>query len=155
SWGLYSHVSICDVAPCMNRKITRFALAGKWVSLGASGLGAIRRETSAARADSWPSRPARARWPNPMPADFKTWRRERPMEAMFGPDRMGGMCRGDPLGVGAARPEAWSLDVAERRASQKGLAEARPGGGLGRRRPDDFFRHGDLDRHLLIRIDRR
>ena len=36
--GLKSNVSTCDGPPCMNKKITRFARAGKCVRVGTKGF---------------------------------------------------------------------------------------------------------------------
>ena len=52
-----SKVSTCEIAPCMNKKIARLALAGKCGSLGERGPAA----GGAALADDWPSSPASAR----------------------------------------------------------------------------------------------
>ena len=37
SFGLGSNESTCEIPPCMNRNTTRFARAGKWGGLAASG----------------------------------------------------------------------------------------------------------------------
>src|SRR5262245_16097238 len=64
SWGLYSHVSICETAPCINRKITRLAFAKKCGALAASGVGGApigRCADEVAALALRPSSPARAR----------------------------------------------------------------------------------------------
>ena len=42
SCGLYSKVSICDIAPCMNRKMIRFAFGLKCGGFGARGCAGAR-----------------------------------------------------------------------------------------------------------------
>ena len=84
SAGLGSKVSTCDGPPFMNRKITRFARAGKWGDRGAIGSAGIDASPPAgpARADVGPpSRPASARTlprpsaPNPPPIRLNSIRR--------------------------------------------------------------------------------
>ena len=59
SCGLYSKVSICEIAPCMNRKMIRLAFGRK---CGAFGRQRARGSSAGGRAAAfWPSRPARAR----------------------------------------------------------------------------------------------
>src|SRR5207247_3755324 len=60
SIGFGSNVSTCEIPPLRNRKITFFALAGKW-----GGLGASDPPVSAPA-----STPARPSMPNPFPANL-------------------------------------------------------------------------------------
>ncbi len=65
----------------MNRKMIRLAFTAWCGGLGAKGPGSVRcfAALSIAFAASYPSMPARARYPQPVPALFKTWRRETPL----------------------------------------------------------------------------
>ena len=71
STGLGSNVSTCDGPPFMNRKMTRFARAGKCGGLGASGFaGTAASEALAARLGQCPASartPASPRAPKPPP----------------------------------------------------------------------------------------
>ena len=66
SCGLYSQVSICETAPCMNRKMTRLAFEAKCGSFGGERIAEGRRRsgrwtTSAVAIVLRPNNPAKAR----------------------------------------------------------------------------------------------
>jgi hypothetical protein len=70
------------MAPFMNRKMIRFAFAGKCGGFGARSPGLAEDDpgSDAPRTFEgfWPSNPARARYPNPVPALLRICRRLRP-----------------------------------------------------------------------------
>ena len=121
SCGLYSQVSICDIAPSMNRKMIRLAFAGKCGGFGASGsrragCAAARRRRSGRAARPGPGSRTR-RW-----RTCSTCRRDSPVTARMSADSD---MRSGFLSFGSDRT---LLQVAKLGRAEQRLAEADPGG---------------------------